>query len=160
MKSLGVIGEKFQKNLQAIVREAYSTLFDAFKGDLQNAKPQDIINFFRGSPYAMAPTTANQSAKVFVSLAQKAEIPLSQEIVNKLSVSLERKKPRPKKKQVRKQKFKENAENMQKQLPEGVLARIMLADTGYVDIKDRDDFEIAKAYWKTIMQKLGVTEKD
>jgi hypothetical protein len=159
MKSLGVVGEGFQKSLQAIVREAYSVLFNAFKNDLEKAKPQDVINSLRGKPYEMAPSTAKLGAQVFVFLAQKAEIPLSQEIVDELEVSQERKKvthferkPRPHK--------EDEEESPQKQLPQEAIARLILRGTGHVDIKDKDDFEIAKAYWKVLSKKLGIAEGD
>jgi hypothetical protein len=89
MKNLNVEGEPFQKALDNIIREAYKGLFDTVK-DLEKAKPQDIINCFRGDPYAMSPTMAREATKIFVFLAQKAGIPLSQEIVNDLSVPPER----------------------------------------------------------------------
>ena len=161
MKSLGVVGEGFQKNLQEIVREAYSILFDAFKNDLEKAKPQDVINSLRGEPYEMAPSTAETGAKVFVFLAQKAGIPLSQEIVSELEVSQERKKvthPEGKAKR-RKQEPEEDDEGLQKQLPQEAIARLILKGSGHVDIKDKDDFEIAKAYWKVLSKKLGITEE-
>lgn len=41
---------------------------------------------------------------------------------------------------------------------EGNLARFTIKDVGYVDIKDRDTFEIAKAYLKVLAKKLGIEE--
>jgi len=91
MKSLNVEGEPFQKALNTIVREAYSGLFETVK-DLQKAKAQDIVNCLRGNSYQMSPTMAKEGAKIFVFLAQKVQIPLSQEIIDDLAVSPERPK--------------------------------------------------------------------
>jgi hypothetical protein len=85
MKSLGVVGEAFQKNLGGIVRESYKDLFDTIK-DFQNAKSDDIINFLRAE-YNMAPSMADESARIFVFLAQKAGIALSQDIISRFGVS-------------------------------------------------------------------------
>jgi len=43
---------------------------------------------------------------------------------------------------------------------EGSLARFTLKDTGYVDVKDKDTFEIAKAYLKVLAKKLGIKEEE
>lgn len=91
MQDLSVEGEPFKKALNTIVREAYGDLFETVK-DLQKAKPEDIVNCLRGDSYQMSPIMARQGAKVFVFLAQKAGISLSQEIINDLAVSTERKK--------------------------------------------------------------------
>lgn len=40
----------------------------------------------------------------------------------------------------------------EEKLPEEVLARFILKDVGYVDIKDADTFGIAKAYFKSSCQ--------
>lgn len=162
MKSLGVMGEDFKKNLKTIVREAYAPLFDSFKGDLTKAKPEEIINFLRGSTYGMAPSTSETAAQVFVFLAHEAEIPLSQEIIDELYVPLEKRKRRDVtvakgKPRVHKKELMEY-EIIKRQLPEGVLARFMLRDTGYVDIRTREDLEIAKAYWKKLENILQVDE--
>jgi hypothetical protein len=91
MKSLNAEGEQFQNALNSIVREAYIGLFDGIK-DFQKAKSQDIINCLRGDLYSMSPLMAKEGAKIFVFLAQKAGILLSQEIVHDLAVSPERMK--------------------------------------------------------------------
>lgn len=157
MKILGFGGEEFQKNLENIIREAYTVLFDTVK-DLEKAKPQDIINCFKGDYYQMAPTTAKTGAQVFVFLAQKAEIPLSQEIIDELAVSEEKKKV-ARKPRAQKSMQEPQAGQIMSKLPEEVLARFELRGTGYVDIKNKDDFEIAKAYWKVLFKKLGITEE-
>ena len=45
-------------------------------------------------------------------------------------------------------------------ISEGVLARFTLKDIGYVDVKDKDTYDIAKAYLKVLAKKLGITEKE
>lgn len=110
MKSLNVEGEQFQNALNRIVREAYSCLFEEIK-DFQKAKPQDIVNFLRGDLYSMSPLMAKEGAKIFVFLAQKAGILLSQEIVADLAVSPERMKA------AREEKGGKSDENKQKKEP-------------------------------------------
>lgn len=44
-------------------------------------------------------------------------------------------------------------------ISEDVLARFTLKDIGYVDIKDKDTFQIAKAYLKVLAKKLGIAEE-
>jgi hypothetical protein len=44
-------------------------------------------------------------------------------------------------------------------LPETVLARLELKGTGTINIKDKTDFEIAKAMWNALMIKLGIKEE-
>jgi len=45
-------------------------------------------------------------------------------------------------------------------LPEDIFARFTLKGTGCVDIKNRDTFELAKAYLKLLSKKLGITEEE
>lgn len=45
-------------------------------------------------------------------------------------------------------------------ISEGILARFTLKDIGYVDIKDKDTYEIAKAYLKVLAKKLEITEEE
>ena len=50
---------------------------------------------------------------------------------------------------------------MKEELPEGVIGRIIVKDVGYIDVKDKDTFKIAKMYLKFIARKLGIKgEKD
>ncbi len=42
---------------------------------------------------------------------------------------------------------------------EGVLGRITVKDAGYIDIKDKTTYEIAKAYLKLFAEKLGIKEE-
>jgi hypothetical protein len=160
MKSLNVVGADFQKNLEKTVRDAYTSLFERIK-NLEQALPEDVINFFRGE-YDMSPNTAKQSAKIFVFLAQKSGINLSQSIVDKLGIDLERKKPgiierKPRETRQKSQLLGVGAK--EELLSEEALGRFILKGAGYVDIKDRDTFEIAKAYLKLLAKKLGITEE-
>ena len=43
-------------------------------------------------------------------------------------------------------------------ISEGVLGRVIVKDAGYIDIKDKTTYEIAKAYLKLFADKLGIEE--
>jgi hypothetical protein len=120
MKTLNVVGEEFKKNLERVVREAYSALFDTFKGDIQKAKPQDIVNCLRGDNYQMSPTMAKEGAKVFAFLAQRAGIPLSPE----LAVSQEKKRETKQKEPREKREPKGDKRSSSAGKPEGDYALI------------------------------------
>jgi hypothetical protein len=158
MKSLSVVGVEYQKNFEKMIRDAYNLLFEKVK-NLEQALADDVINCFR-MDYGLAPSTAKQGAQIFVFLALKGGISLSSSIVEKLEVNLERKQPTtPTAKGQRKTRGGEPTNgDTQEPLPEQVLARFTLKGTGYVDIKNKDDFEIAKAYWKVLSKKLGADE--
>jgi hypothetical protein len=53
-------------------------------------------------------------------------------------------------------------ENIDKELsiPEGVIGRVTVKDAGFIDVKDKTTYEIAKAYLKLFAEKLGIKEKD
>lgn len=44
-------------------------------------------------------------------------------------------------------------------IPEGVIGRVVLKDAGYVDVKDKSTYELAKAYLKIFAEKLGIKEE-
>lgn len=44
-------------------------------------------------------------------------------------------------------------------ISENVLARFTLKDVGYVDVKDNDTYQIAKAYLRVLAKKLGLPEE-
>jgi hypothetical protein len=97
---------------------------------------------------------------IFVFLARTAGIKLSQSIVEGLGSGAERKKS-TQKGQIKSRKEGKGGrahEGTEEPLAENVLARLHLKGTGYVDIKDKDDFEIAKAYWSLLLKKLGLDE--
>jgi len=161
MDNLSVVGGKRVENIEKVVRNAYSLLFGEVKIDLEKAEPDTLINCFK-TDYGMGSiTTAKQAAKIFVFFAQKAGITLSKSITENLAVTKKRKRPigvsRRKKKERSESK---GVEEMQEQLSEDVLARFTLKGTGYVDIKDKDTFGIAKAYLKVLSKKLGITEEE
>lgn len=83
MRSLNVVGADYQKNFEKMVRDAYTILFS--KVNIERALAEDVINCFRVD-YDMAPTTAKLAAQIFVFLAQKAGISLSDSIVEKLAI--------------------------------------------------------------------------
>jgi len=162
MKSLSVLGVEYQTNFEKMVRDAYALLFDKVK-NLEQALADDVINCLRMS-YGSAPSSAKQSARIFVYLAQKAGITLSQQIAERLTVNLERKR-RTRRTERRaktpKQGYeRKSGEDLQERLPEEALARFRLKDAGYTDIKDKDTFEIAKVYMKILSKKLGITEEE
>ena len=157
IKSLDIVGPDYQKNLEIIVHEAYATLFSKIK-QLDQSKFEDVLNCFK-SDYNMAPSTAQQATSIFIALAQRAGIRLSEQILEKSKPVVERKKPKQessKTPQTRRRKESED-KGEEEQLPETVLARLTLKGTGYVDIKNKDDFEIAEAYWKALQKKLATT---
>lgn len=43
-------------------------------------------------------------------------------------------------------------------ISEGVLGRVIVKDAGYIDIKDKTTYEIAKAYLKLFADKLKIEE--
>jgi hypothetical protein len=161
MKSLSVVGAEYQKNFEKMVRDAYALVFNKVK-NIEQALADDVVNCFRVD-YGMAPSTAKQGAQIFVFLAQKSGIALSQSIADGLEVSLERKKTTRlvtrKPKEPRKEGEPESAEEGKVEpLPEETLGRFTLKGVGYVDIKDEDTFGIAKAYLKVLAKKLGIIE--
>lgn len=159
MKGLGVVGAEYQRNFEKMVRPAYAILFDKLQ-NLEQCLADDVINCFR-TDYKIAPSTAGQGARVFVFLAKTAGIKLSSSIEG-LGVSLEKKKqtqPTERKNKTRKE-SKDSDKETQEPLPEETLARFTLKGTGYVDIKDEDTLEIAKAYLKLLSKKLGISENE
>jgi len=98
LKGLMVVGEEFNKNLEKVVKEAYSDLFS--KVNLEKALPQDLINYFIRQ-YGMAISTAKEARRIFVFLAQKANIPISEEL---LAAKVERRPAVPRVRRERKPK--------------------------------------------------------
>ena len=157
MDSLSVVGDKRTENIEKVVRNAYSLLFDEVELDLENAQPENLINCFK-TDYGMgSPVTAKQAAKIFTFLAQKAEIALSQSIVDELTIK-ERK--RPTRTGRRKRERPPEDQGMKEQLKEDVLARLTLKDIGIIDVKDKDTFKIAQAYMNLLSKKLRIDEEE
>jgi len=77
---------------------AYSLLFDKVEIDLEKAEPDTLINCFK-TDYGMgSPRTSKQAAKIFLFLAQKAEIPISESLVKLRTPELEVRKRAKRKK--------------------------------------------------------------
>jgi len=161
LNNLCVVGEKRKENLAKVVRRAYSLLFDEVKLNLEKADPETLINTFKTDFNMGSITTARRAAQVFVFLAQEAGIPLSPRIREKLLVSFEKaKKPSKVAKQRRvKKSFQVAPESAPEPLPGDVLARFELKGVGYVDVKDKDTYEIAKKYMKLLAKKLQIAEE-
>jgi hypothetical protein len=160
VKSLDIEGSEYEKNLENVIREAYVILFSKIK-QLDQSPYEDLLNCFK-SDYKMAPSTAQQATRIFIPLAQRAGIKLSEQILERSKPDVERKKPKPesgKPPKERSRKIKEK-EGEEKQLPDSVFARLILKDTGYVDIKNKEDFEIATAYWKVISKKMEAYDEN
>jgi hypothetical protein len=161
LDSLSVVGDKRKENLSKVVRSGYSHLFEDVKLDLEHTDPDTLVNCFKSDYKMGSPTTAGRAARVFVFLAQKADIPLSQKIVDELGVSEDKKRvaKKPKTDKTKVDKTKQESKIEQVKLSEGVLAHFMLKDVGYVDVKDKDTFELAKGYMKLLSKKLGIEEE-
>jgi len=161
MDNLSVVGGKRVENIEKVVRNAYSLLFDEVKVDLEKAERNTLINCFKADYRMRSVTTATQAAKIFVFFAQKAGITLSKSITENLAITKKRKRPISVSRRKKKERSESKGdEEMQEQLSEDVLARFILKGTGYVDIKDKDTFGIAKAYLKVLSKKLGITEDE
>lgn len=163
MDSLSVMGDKRRENLEKVVRNAYSLLFDKVKIDLENAEANTLINSFKTDYKMGSLRTAKEAAKIFVFFAQKSEIKLSQSIVENLAVSQERRRTASVSRRLREPKQLEPKgvlKDKQEPLPEEALARFTLKDVGSVDIKDEDTFGLAKAFFKVLAKKLGITEEE
>ncbi len=164
MNNLCNVESKRKENLEKTVRTAYSLLFEGIKIDLSNADSEVLVSAFKNDYKMGSMNTAVKGAKVFAYFAQKAGIPISEAILTKLAPSIAtKKKPTvPKNKPKREpQKGKPPIANAHTEaLPADVIARFELSGTGHVDIRSKEDFAIAKAYWITLCKKLGISDKD
>jgi hypothetical protein len=157
MKSLSVVGTEYQGNFNKMVQDAYAVLFDKVKQGLEHALVDDVVNCFRVD-YGMAPSTAKQSAQIFVFLAQKAGITLSQSILDNLSVSLDKakkvsdiaKKPRG----TKKKEEGEPEETEEEEIPEKGMYVGKLGDNILIKLRkssDRDVREKIAKHAKTLI---------
>jgi len=155
LDSLMIEGEEeFRQRFSQVLKEAYSDVFSSIK--LDKALKKDLTNHFI-EKWKMAISSANQATTIFSYLALKAGIELSDDLKIKEKAPREQKTER--KPRTTKPTSVDLIEKKPKELPEEVLARLELKGSGHVDIKDKDDFEIAKAYWKILMKKLDITEE-
>jgi hypothetical protein len=123
MSGLRVVGEEYTKNFEKMVRDAYSVLLS--KIEPEKAIANDIVNGLIRH-YRMPRSTATQGAKIFVFLAEKAEIPISKELAEmrrpKREVKHERGKRIEKEKKPRKKPPKgEEREGNYVLVPEGMI---------------------------------------
>jgi len=153
LNGLMIEGEdELRQRLGELVKEAYADVFSSIK--LDKALKKDLTNHFIEN-WKMAISSANQATTIFSYLAQKAGIELSDDLRIKEVKRTPRERRAPKKDsrpEVAEKKISER-------LPEEALARFTLKGTGYVDIKDKDTFEIAKAYLKVLSKKLEIAEE-
>jgi hypothetical protein len=79
LTSLRVVGDDFEKNLNAVVMDAYHDLISTVV--LNAAKPENVINFFV-QRYDYSQASARNALRFFVCLASRADIALSEEVRN------------------------------------------------------------------------------
>jgi hypothetical protein len=161
MNSLCDVPTKRKENLEKIVRKAYTLLFDFVKIDLKKADSDTLLSAFKNDYHMSSMNTATRAAKVFTYLADKSGIPISESIRSGLlaNVDNEKKPSKGENKSARKpKKIPEKKYDKNNELPTETIARLELKGTGHVDIKNIDDYEIAKAYWNLLKKKLGITD--
>lgn len=114
-ESLRRKGDEFKKNLESIVKEAYSYLFS--KVVLSSANPETLFNYF-AQYYSLGEAAASASTKIFTYLCQEAGIALSPELAEgKYTV---KRKPRTKKDKKKKEDI-EDKESGTPDVPDGML---------------------------------------
>ncbi len=157
LSSLMIEGEEeFRQRLAQVLKDAYTDVFSSI--NLNKALKKDITNHFIENA-KIAKSSAIQATIIFSYLATKAGIEISDDLkVREVNMTGGNKEKKPHKDSNPKTKTKSTAKEKLEPLPEEVIARFELKGTGHVDIKSVDDFEIAKAYWKTLCKKLGVVE--
>lgn len=87
LEKLRLTGDEFKVNLSEIIKEAYSDVFD--KVDLTTVKRENLVNFFIGK-YQLAGTAAGSSVDILVYFADKAGIPLSDELKSSPTLKTQR----------------------------------------------------------------------
>jgi len=144
MNNLSLKGEKRRENLENVVRKAYCLLFEKVKIKLEEVDSDTLINSFKTDYKMKSITTAEQAARIFVFLAQQAGITLSQPILDRLSVSVEKarkasgiaKKPRGTKK---KDEAKPNETEEEEEIPEKGTYVGRLGDSILVKLRKSSD---------------------
>ncbi len=165
LSSLRVMGDEYTKSLKKVVDEAYADLESRVA--LEKAKPDDIANNFI-TRYDMPRSTALQAARVFVFFAQKAGIPLSSELIQGLVATTtetgsgkdtltrpERKRTSPKPRERNISPKRENESLPAENIQGDALGRLTVKGIGYIDIKDNDTYEVAKAYMQIMQKQLN-----
>jgi hypothetical protein len=77
MDKLRLTGDEFKKNLGDVIRSAYSMVFDVVH--LETAKRQYLVNFFI-EKYGLSADVATDAVEMFVYFANRAEIPVSDDL--------------------------------------------------------------------------------
>lgn len=156
LDSLRVTGEKFKNNLADVIHNAYFDLFTAIIVD--TAKVENVINFMI-EKYGYSKPLAEEATLLFTYFCNRSGIPISQQ----LSTFKVRKRVSKRKAVSRESKKKlkgAEPEFEYTRLPEEVLARFTLKDVGYVDIKNKDTYLLAKAYLKLLSKRLGIVDEE
>lgn len=156
LDGLRVTGDKFKKNLADVIRNAYSDLFRTII--VETARVENVVNFMI-ERYGYSKPLAEQATALLSYFCLRAEIPISQELsafkprtrVSKRKAVSKRPKKRPR---------GAEPELEYARLPEEALARFTLKDVGYVDIKDKDTYLLAKAYLTLLSKKLGIADEE
>ena len=77
LEKLRVTGQDFKKNLEEVIREAYSDLFQTII--VENAEPESLINFMIAR-YGYSRPLAEEATVLFAYFCGKGEIPISTKI--------------------------------------------------------------------------------
>jgi len=156
LDGLRVTGDKFKKNLADVIHNAYSDLFKTVI--VETARVENVVNFII-ERYGYSNPLAEQATTLFSYFCSTAEIPISQE----LSVFKPRRRTSERKAVSRKPKKRSTGAEPELEytrLSEEALARFILKDVGYVDIKDKDTYLLAKAYLTLLSKKLGIADEE
>jgi len=157
MNELKVIGREFTKNFEKMIRDAYSVLLSKIT-NLEKAQPQDVINCFIRD-YKMARSTAKMGAKIFVFLAQKAEIPISESLAQLRTPELEvtRRRAKKEKRKPKRKSIVRDREEGFSEAPEGMLKIeyenrfLMFLRKGNKNVREKTA-KIAKQFIDTYVQ--------
>ena len=79
LRSLFVVGDEFKRNLERVVRDAYSDLLKEIV--IERATPETLINYFI-EKYGYDAGRARGAAKIFAYLANEAGIPLPEALLS------------------------------------------------------------------------------
>ena len=164
LNDLNIKGEKRKENLEKVIREAYSYLFDEVKFRFDTADADTLINSFKTEYKMGSLTTAERAARVFVFLAQQAGINLSEDITTKFSSSIDRarkrkqtpNKPRENRKREKPAKSQQESDAP---IPEDALALISVKGVGNIYVTDKDTYELARNYMRLLAKKLDISDE-
>jgi hypothetical protein len=123
MNSLRVVGDEYTKNFEKMVRDAYSILLS--KVELEKAIPDDIVNGLIRH-YGLPRSTAPLGAKIFIFLAEKAGISVSEKLAEMRTPKLGVKRKRGKRIKKEKKLFKKPPKGEEREgnyvlIPEGMV---------------------------------------